>query len=473
MLFRQISDPKLAQNAYLIGCQQTGEALVVDPERDVDRYLAAADAEGLEIVAVAETHIHADFLSGARELAERHGAHLYLSAEGGDDWQSEWARRGDYELTLLTDGDLFRVGKIELRAVHTPGHTPEHLSFVVTDHGGGADQPIGILSGDFVFVGDLGRPDLLESAAGVVGMQEPSARLLHASLDRFLDLPDFLQVWPAHGAGSACGKALGAVPMTTVGYERRFNGAIDAARRGVDAFVDAILAGQPEPPLYFAAMKRLNKEGPPPLGGLPRPERFSAADLAAESVREDTVVIDTRLDRTAFMVDHLRDALFAPLDRNFPTVTGSYLRSDDRIVLLTPPEHVDEAVRDLVRVGFDNIVGWAPPETLQHVPAEHRTSIPIIDFRDAETLAEREDTAVLDVRRADEHASGHFPEAIHIAHTRLLDRLDALPNTEQLIVYCASGNRAAAASSMLARTGRKVLYVDDSFHSWHNSRDAA
>ncbi len=261
MLLRQITDSKLAQNAYLIGCQRTGEALVIDPERDVDRYVEAAAAEGLRLVAATETHIHADFLSGCRELAHRHGARLYLSDCGPAEWKYLWAQDGDKGIQLLRDGDAFSVGKIEIRALHTPGHTPEHLSFLVTDHGGGAEEPMGLMSGDFVFVGDVGRPDLLESAAGVAGAREPSARALHASLLRFLDLPDYLQIWPGHGAGSACGKALGAVPTSTVGYERRFSPALADVRRGEQVFVDAILEGQPEPPFYFARMKKENKEG--------------------------------------------------------------------------------------------------------------------------------------------------------------------------------------------------------------------
>ena len=173
MLFRQIADPKLAQYAYLIGCQRTKQALVVDPERDIDRYLAAAAEEGLTVTHVAETHIHADFLSGARDLADATGAHLYLSAEGEDDgWGSLWAQGRD-DVTFLHDGDSFEVGNIEVRAVHSPGHTPEHLSYLVVDHGGGADTPMGLVSGDFVFVGDLGRPDLLESAAGRAARRSP------------------------------------------------------------------------------------------------------------------------------------------------------------------------------------------------------------------------------------------------------------------------------------------------------------
>lgn len=182
MFFRMVYDDKLAEAAYVIGCQRTGEAIVIDPERDVDRYEKVAAEKGLRITAVAETHIHADILSGARELAEK-GARVYLSDEGDADWKYEWldkrAAGGSYDHRLLKDGDTFMVGKIELRAVHTPGHTPEHICFMVTDCGGGADKPIGVATGDFVFVGDVGRPDLLESAAGLAGKADSSARRLY------------------------------------------------------------------------------------------------------------------------------------------------------------------------------------------------------------------------------------------------------------------------------------------------------
>lgn len=480
MFLRQVFDPQLAQYAYLIGCQQTGEAVVIDPERDVDRYLELAAAEGLRITAAAETHIHADFLSGARELGER-GAKLYLSAEGGEDWSYRWtgdrAGDGDYDVTLLADGDRFQVGKIEIQAVHTPGHTPEHLSFRVTDHGGGAGEPMGIVTGDFVFVGDLGRPDLLETAAGQAGARDPSARSLYRSLPRFLELPEFLQVWPAHGAGSACGKALGAVPMSTVGYEKRYNTALAAGERGEEAFVEAILAGQPEPPLYFARMKRLNRDGPPLLGALPRPPRVGAAELAEAALRDGRVVLDTRLDRRAFMAGHLPGSLYAPLDKSFPTVAGSYVGTGEDIFLLVEAaddgdgeaeDRVEEAVRALVRIGLDRIAGWAPAAELEPAAelAGGLSTIPVIDFAEVERRRGEEGFAVLDVRGAAEHAAGHVPGSLNVAHTRLRARLDDVPDDRELLVHCRTGTRAAYAAAMLERAGRRVRYVDGAFADW-------
>ncbi len=461
MFFRQIFEPKLAQNAYLIGCQQTGEAIVIDPMRDVDRYIDIAAEEELKIVAVTETHIHADYLSGARELAARVGAKAYLSDEGDADWKYLWAGDADLDVQLLEDGDTFSIGKIELQAVHTPGHTPEHLSFLVTDRGGGATEPMGIASGDFVFVADLGRPDLLESAAGVAGQMEPSARTLYRSVQRFLELPDYLQVWPGHGAGSACGKALGAVPDSTVGYERRFNAAIAAAGRGEDAFVEAILEGQPEPPLYFGRMKRLNKEGPKILGELPRPARNDTEELAALADHQGVVVVDTRLDRGAFMAGHLPGSLYAPLDRTFPTITGSYIEVDVPIYLIVEANKLDDAVRDLVRIGLDDIAGWTTPEALEEVGRSRPlATTEVVDFARATSLGGDSDL-FLDVRRQTEFDAGHVEGAQNIAHTRLLARADEIEPDQRLLVYCRTGARAAAASSLLERLGHEVIYIDD------------
>ncbi len=467
MLFRQISDPNLAQYAYLIGCQRTMEAVLIDPERDIDRYIELAKDEGLHITAVTETHIHADFLSGARELAERTGAKLHLSDEGDADWKYQWLKSGNYDATLIHHGDRFAVGNIELEVLHTPGHTPEHVSFLIIDHGSGMTEPMGLISGDFVFVGDLGRPDLLESAAGVKGAMTPSAKQLYRSVQSFLKLPDFLQVWPAHGAGSACGKALGAVPTSTVGYERIANSAIKAASRGEDFFVKAILDGQPEPPLYFARMKRLNKEGVPLLGELPMPWPVSLEEVAELSSEPDSIVIDTRLDRTAFMRGHVRGSLYAPLDRSFPTVTGSYLLPEQRIYLVAEEDQLDDAVRELVRIGLDKIEGFISPRELDE--ASGLVATEVIDF---EQLRQVSDALTLDVRGAAEYAQGHIPSALNIAHTRLLDRLDEVPANRELFVYCLTGARAAAASAMLEHHGFKTTYVDDDFANWQTAEAA-
>ena len=239
MLFKYFYDQALAHASYMVGCQKTGEAIIVDPGRDIEQYLLAADREGVKIVGAADTHIHADYVSGARELADRVGAKLYVSDEGPAQWKYDYANAYDHQ--LLKDGDTFSAGKVEFKVMHTPGHTPESISFILTDKGGGADQPMGIFTGDFVFVGSIGRPDLLEEAAGIMGTAEPGARDLFKSIKRFNELSDHLQVWPAHGAGSACGKGLGSIPSSTVGYEKLFNPALQYSDE--QEFVDYILVG--------------------------------------------------------------------------------------------------------------------------------------------------------------------------------------------------------------------------------------
>ncbi len=466
MFFRQIFDEKLAQYAYVVGCQQTGEALVIDPERDIDQYLAVAEAEGLEITAVAETHIHADFLSGARELAERFGRRVYLSDEGDEDWKYEWPREGDYDATLLKHGDDFRIGNVEVKAVHTPGHTPEHLSYLVTDRGGGADDPMGIASGDFVFVNSLGRPDLLESAARMEGMMEPSARLLYASVQDFVELPDYLQVWPGHGAGSACGKALGSVPETTVGYEKRFNPGIAAAREGEDVFVDFILEGQPEPPLYFARMKRDNRIAPPILGELPSPRRLTVGEVEGIVADGEVLVVDTRLDRLGVMARHLPGSIHCELNRSFNTAVGSLVEDETTpIALVIEEERLEEAVRDLVRIGYDEVVGYIEPETLERYFGEggEAASVPLVGFGDAEDRARAGEAAVVDVRFASEYEEGHLEGAVNQSYTRLPEHLEAIPRDRTLLVHCASGNRAASAATWLARKGYDVALINERF----------
>jgi len=459
MFLRQITDSSLAQNAYLIGCQRSGEAIVIDPERDLDRYLQVAAENDLRITAVADTHIHADYLSGARELVERHGAIAYLSEEGGPDWQFEWAK-GNPKARFLKDGDTFRVGNIELKALLTPGHTPEHMSFLVTDIGGGASEPMALLTGDFIFVGDVGRPDLLESAAGQTGVMEPSARTLYQSLRGTSALPDHLQILPAHGAGSACGKSLGAIPNSVLGYERKFNPALrEALTTSEDHFVKSILSGQPEPPLYFARMKRDNKIGPAllPDGKLPTPQRISATELGAWVGK--SAILDLRSDRGAFAEKHLKGALFAPLPGGrLPIAAGSYLDAGARILLVVEDEsQVTEAVRQLIRIGLDEVAAWIPAdEALSN--ASFTQGYPRITPADLPA-----GSTVLDVRGADEFAASHVKGAQHIAYTRLAARMNDVPSGTPLFIHCGTGIRAAMASAFLASRGHDVVLVDGLF----------
>jgi hydroxyacylglutathione hydrolase len=461
VLFRQIYDRRLSQYAYLVGCQATGEAIVIDPMRDIDRYLAMAEEEGVRLVGAAETHIHADFLSGARELAERAGAAVYLSDEGGADWRYGWG--GEYTHHLLKDGDSFAVGNIRFEVVHTPGHTPEHVCFLLTD--AGAERPMGIFTGDFVFVGDVGRPDLLESAAGQAGAMEPSARSLYRSIGRFRELPPELQVWPAHGAGSACGKALGAVPVSTVGYELGVNPALQAAG-DEEAFVSYILDGQPEPPLYFGRMKVLNREGPPVLEKLPMPRRVRDGKLTELSGATGVAVCDTR-SWEHYRQAHLPGSLHVPLNSKFNTTAGSFIPGEMPIYLIIDEERVREAVIDLVHVGLDNIVGYATVDMFDDY--RRGGKVATCGEVEADTLNDYLGNGVylLDVRGVSEiAATGLIPGARNIAHTRLLDRIDEVPKGQQVIVYCGTGSRSAYSAGLLDRHDRTAAHLSGGFEAW-------
>lgn len=470
MLWRLIYDEDLAEAAYLIGCQRTGEAIVFDPERDVDRYIALAASHGLRITAVAETHIHADFLSGARELAEQVGAHVYVSGLGGPEWQSKWV--GPYRHTLLKDGDTFAVGNIHFKALHTPGHTPEHMVYLVEDRGGGADEPMGVVTGDFMFVGDLGRPDLLESAAGQQGVADGFAHDLHRSAAKFMSQPDHLQIWPAHGAGSACGKALGAVPQSTMGYERRFNPMLRLVE-DEQTFVRTILEGQPEPPTYFARMKAWNRDGVPLLGKVPQPRRLAAGDIAS-AIDGRNVPVDCRR-QPEFIRRHLPGSLWAPLGPAFLMAIGSYVEPTDPIVLVCEEAQLDRQVRALVRIGLDRIEAWTDPATLtQHFESGGgHESIPEIHVDElAQRLESEPALPLLDVRRASEARAGAIDGAVNVAHTRLLDRLDEVPAGEPLHIHCLSGARSTMAAAALKRRGRSTVNVGGGYSAWQKGPGA-
>jgi hydroxyacylglutathione hydrolase len=297
---------------------------------------------------------------------------------------------------------------------------------------------------------------------------EPSARTLYESLRSTASLPEHLQILPAHGAGSACGKALGAVPVSVLGYERRFNGALREALHGTeDDFVKDILSGQPEPPRYFARMKRDNKTGPAllPDGKLPQPRRIGAGDLAEWIEAPGRAVLDLRSDRKAFMTRHLKDSIFAPLaGGKLPVSAGSYVEEKTRLLLVVESEsQLEEAVRQLVRIGLDEVEAWIPAVEATHAH-EWTSTIPrILTSELSAALAEDPGALVLDVRGADEFVAGHVEGAVNIAYTRLGARLGDLPDRRPVYVHCGSGLRASMAVSYLAAKGIDVVHVDGNF----------
>jgi len=468
MIVKRFYDEKLAQASYLIGCAATGEALVVDANRDVEQYIRTAEAEGVRITHVSETHIHADYVSGSRELARRTSAQLYLSDEGDENWKYAFAAEAG--AILVRDGDRFRVGNIRIDVVRTPGHTPEHISFLVTD-GAAADRPIGVLTGDFVFVGDVGRPDLLEKAAGVSNTMEAGARVLFQSLKRFRQQPDYLQIWPGHGAGSACGKGLSAIPTSTVGYERLFNWAFQIEDE--DEFVEAVLTGQPEPPRYFAEMKRINKEGPGILRGFRRPERL-ASDGIADLLGQEALVVDTR-PAAAYAVGHIPGTINIPLDKSFTTWAGWLIPYTGEFYLVIDDKCrncIDEAVRDLAMIGLDRIAGYFSTEVVEAWDAAGRAlqSIPQISASGLEARLHQDDVAVVDVRGATEWEAGRIPEVPNIPLGYLADRMDEIPAGRPVVVYCQAGGRSAISASLLRAKGyTNVLNLTGGFAAWETA----
>ena len=450
MLLKYFYDKALAQASYMVGCEQTGEALVVDPSRDITLYLTAARQEGLRIAHVTETHIHADFASGSRELAAHTGATLYLSAMGGAEWTYQ------FEGVPLRDRDSWTVGSVCIEALHTPGHTPEHLAFQVTDTAT-ADAPIGLFTGDFLFAGDVGRPDLLETAEAT----ETGAYQQFANLQRFRAMPDYLQVWPGHGAGSACGKSLGAIPSTTLGYEKLFNPAFQY--HDVRAFVRWLLADQPEAPRYFAHMKRINKAGPTLLADLCVPALLDHAALEA-ALRAKMLVIDTR-SMNDFARRHMAGTLSIPLSSNsFTTYVGWFVDYDKPTYLIAEEAEFERVVRQLRAIGVDDIAGCFTPEMIDG-------NTPPLSHLSPQELHDRQDSVMLiDVRAASEHQRQHIPGAKHIHFGHLRHHLHELPCETPVALHCASGMRSHIAASYLQTQGfYNVVNLAGGIEAWEKA----
>ena len=464
VLLKRFYDDPLAQASFLLGDSETHEAIVVDPNRDVQAYLRAAAAEKLRIAAGTETHIHADYLSGTRELARAANATAYLSDEGGPEWKYAWGHEPNVK--LVKDGDVIRAGHLRLDVVHTPGHTPEHVSFVLTDEAA-SPEPLGIFTGDFVFVGDVGRPDLLERAANMTGTMEKGARVLHAALQRFRErYPEYVLLWPGHGPGSACGKALGGLPVTTLAYEKRTNWGLKNA--DAEAFVREVLAGQPEPPAYFKHMKRMNLQGPAIRGRIPEPARLEDAGIVAAIQRGDTIV-DVRPTRE-FVAGAFPGVFGIPAGNSFPTWAGALLPYDRPLSLLAKDAtHAMAAVRQLAMIGLDDIEGWYGPGALAAwVAARGAVAVtPELEPADAFARAQRGEITLLDVRGAAEYASGHIPGAIHIPLGDLPARAAELPHDKPLAAYCESGTRSRIGASVLRRAGFTNIQVQGSGFTGH------
>jgi len=433
----------LAHASYLIGDEQSRTAAVVDPQRDVDQYLAFADEHGLRIEHVFLTHLHADFIAGHLELRDRVGAQIYLGA----------AAKAEYSFVPLHDRDTVDLGRVRLQALETPGHTPESISLVIYDLDRSATEPHAVLTGDTLFVGDVGRPDLrvaLGWSANDLG------GLLYESLrNKLMTLPDNAAVYPAHGAGSLCGKALSKETVSTIGEQRRSNYALQPMSK--DAFIDMVTADQPDAPSYFTYDAVLNSQERPTLEQTL--DRISALTLeqllALQGVGAQ--VLDTR-DPAEFAAAHLAGSINIGLGGQYATWAGTVLNREHPIVIIADPGHEHEAAMRLGRIGFDQVVGYLQ-DGLHSVRSRpdltmttERLSAQVAAERLAAAAPERA-PVIVDVRAPGERQQKRIPGSVGIPLNHLVERLQELPADRQLLVHCAGGYRSSIAASLLQRHG--------------------
>lgn len=434
MFFRQFFDNKLSQHSYLIGCQQTGEAIIIDPKRILDDYQAVASAEGLSITHATETHIHADFASGLRDVSRKFDATLFVSDEGDEDWKYQNMPK---DTVFLKDGDVFQVGNIQFEVIATPGHTPESISFLLTDNG--VDEPMGIFTGDFLFVNDVGRPDLLEKAAHIEGTTEIGANDLYDSLQKIKSLSDHLQVWPGHGAGSACGKSLGAVPLSTLGYERQFNWAFNSESK--QEFVQELTNAQPEPPNYFAQMKRVNKEGLP---------EFNLKEIPVETPESLSGQVFDLRNSNDFADGFINGAINIPYNKGFVKQAGWFIDYNLPLTIIGKSELSQDYQKDLASIGFDNIERIVPEDSIDKLINDNYEKVSPETF-----INNYKNTKVLDVRGQDEYDAGHVDHGVHRHHGTVQDAELPFDKNEEIFVHCKGGGRSAIAVSVLKARGYK------------------
>ncbi|MBW3125519.1 persulfide dioxygenase-sulfurtransferase CstB [Staphylococcus xylosus] len=442
MFFKQFYDNHLSQASYLVGCQRTGEAIVIDPVRDLTKYMEVADSEGFKITQAAETHIHADFASGIRDVQERLNANIYVSGEGDD--QLSYKNMPEHT-NFVKNQDIIQVGNIKLEVLHTPGHTPESISFLLTDEGGGSSVPMGLFSGDFIFVGDIGRPDLLEKSVQMEGTTEIGAKQMYQSIECVKNLPDYIQIWPGHGAGSPCGKALGAIPMSTLGYEKINNWAFNVTDES--KFVETLTSNQPAPPHHFAQMKKINQFG---MNMYQPYDVFPSLDNAR-------IAFDLR-SKEAFHGGHTEGTINIPYNQNFINQIGWYLDYENSIDLIGDKSTVEQAAHTLQLIGFDNVAGYRLP----------KSEILTQSIHSVDTTGKEE--YILDVRNEEEWNNGHLDQAVNIPHGKLLNENIPFNKEDKIYVHCQSGVRSSIAVGILENKGyENVVNIREGYQDFPES----
>lgn len=460
MIIERIFTPGLAQVAYLVADEAARQVAVIDPRRDVESYISWTEQHNMEIVAILETHVHADFVSGARQLTEEAGATVYASRLGAEEFPHE----------PLDDGDEVAVGGVKLRALWTPGHTPEHMSFLAIDPARG-DEPVAIFTGDALFVGEVGRPDLL----GEKETRRLAEQLYETVANRFSTLNDALVVYPGHTAGSACGKKIGDAPTTTIGQEKGFNYAFQI--RDKDAFIETVLEGMPKPPSYYPILKRVNKAGATLLSDLPDGDALTPDEVAARQ-EAGALIIDARSPE-AFGAGHIPGAMFAGLGPDFSTWMGWLAPYDRDLILVLDPQEgaarFEEARTELRRIGLDRVAGYLDGG-MAAWQAEDRdvVTLPQMPVQDlADRLAGSQDgLTVLDVRSDEEWRDGHIAGAAHRYAGEILQGAEPpVDGASQVAMVCGSGYRSSVASGILqARGFRNLINITGGMGAWNAER---
>jgi hydroxyacylglutathione hydrolase len=441
MIFKQFYLNCLAHASYLIGDEETRTAAVVDPQRDIERYLTFAAEQNLQIKHVILTHLHADFVAGHLELRDRVGATIYLGAKA----------KAEYRFTPLADQSVIEFGRVRLKALETPGHTPESISILLYDLERGGIEPYAVLTGDTLFIGDVGRPDL---RAALGWSATDLGGLLYDSLQsKLLPLPGASLVYPAHGAGSLCGKAISKETVSTIGDQRRLNYALQPMSK--KAFIDLVTADQPEAPPYFVYDAVLNSKERPTLDeSLERNLKPLTLNTVLALQKEGAQILDTR-DADEFGAAHLLGSINIGLGGQYATWAGTMLNHEHPIVIISAPGRENESAVRLGRIGFDNVAGY-----LQNGLQSLESRPDLIAFVErlspqfaAELFASNQPPLAVDVRAPSEREQKHIEGSLSIPLNHLVQNLKALPKDRPLLVYCAGGYRSSIAASLLKASG--------------------
>lgn len=456
MYFTQHYLDCLSQASYLIGDETTGRAVVVDPRRDIADYLSDAADHGLHIIGLINTHFHADFLSGHLELAQATGAWIGYGP----------GAEAEFEIRSLADGERIDLGEVTLEIMHTPGHTPESISVLVYEH---SDDEIayGVLTGDALFIGDVGRPDLLASIG--VTADELGRQLYHSIQHTLMRLPDSVRVFPAHGAGSACGKNLSTEKQSTIGEQRQSNYACQPMSEA--DFVSLVTAGQPPAPDYFVYDAILNRKD---RAVYDAEQPLTALDTAAmrTAIADGAVPVDAR-EAEDFAAGHLIGALNVPADGRFAETAGMVLQPADGIIVMAPEGRAQEVVVRLARIGFDRVTGYVPEVEafLSAHPELTARASRVTPRRLAEALTSVNAPLAIDVRNGAEREAGFIPGSLHIPLAQLHRRILEIPVARPAVAYCAGGWRSSVAASMLRRQGcTDVSDLLGGFAAWSTTR---